>query len=68
MICGSLQAMNTTFRHQPNPFPQPRFARKNLNSWELNVAHQVAKNSFNNDGNVVGLLDFNGQPTYLKDL
>jgi hypothetical protein len=66
MICGSLQAMNTTFRHQPNSFPQPRFARKNLNSWEFNVAHQVAKNSFNNDGNVVGLLDFNGPTNLLK--
>lgn len=62
----SLQAMNTTFRHQPNSFPQPRFARKNLNSWEFNVAHQVAKESFNDDGDVVGLLDFNGPTNLLK--
>ncbi len=62
----SLQAMNTTFRHQPNSFPEPRFATKNLNSWEFNVAHQVAKNSFNDDGNVVGLLDFNGPTNLLK--
>ncbi len=61
-----LQAMNTTFRHQPNSLPQPRFATKNLNSWELNVAHQSAKNSFNDDGNVVGLLDFNGPTNLLK--
>lgn len=61
-----LQAMNTTFRHQPNSFPQPRFATKNLGSWELNVAHQVANHSFNGDGNVVGLLDFNGPTNLLK--
>ena len=58
--------MNTTFRHQPNSFAQPRFATKNLSSWEFNVAHQVAKNSFNKNGNVVGLLNFNGPTTLLK--
>ncbi len=66
LFSTSLQAMNTTFRHQPNSFPQPYFARHNLGSLELKIAHQVAKNSFNHDGNLVGLLDFNGPTDLLK--
>jgi hypothetical protein len=63
---GSLNAMETTFRHQPTSFPQPRFARNNLGSFEFRVAHDSAKSSFNQQGNVVGLLDFNGTADLLK--
>ena len=58
--------MESTFRHQPTSFPQPRFSRKNLGSFELRVAHDTAKNSFDAQGNVVGLLNFNGSTNLLK--
>lgn len=58
--------METTFRHQPTSFPQPRFARNYLGSFELRIAQDTAKNSFDAQGNVVGLLNFNGPTDLLK--
>lgn len=66
LSASSLNAMETTFRHQPTSFPQPRFARHNLGSFEFRVAHDTANSSFNKQGNVVGLLNFNGSTDLLK--
>jgi hypothetical protein len=66
LLTHCLKGMETTFQHQPTSFPQPRFARHNLGSFEFKVAQDTAKNSFDRQGNVVSLLNFNGSTNLLK--
>jgi hypothetical protein len=62
----SMCAMDTTFQTQTTLFPQPRFARENLNSWQLSISQNKATNSFNREGETVALLNFNGPQELLK--
>ena len=58
--------MDSTFRHPTTSFPQPRFARKNLGSFELRIEHDQAKNAFGPQANLTALLNFNGPIDLLK--
>jgi hypothetical protein len=60
------KAMDTTFQTPSVAFVQPRFARKNLTTFEFYTSTSYAHESFDAIGNVVPLLNFNGPQTLYK--
>lgn len=61
-----LQAMDTIFQTPTVFFPQPRFARNNLGSFEFVVSDNIAKQSYDGRGQTVALLNFNGTQDLFK--
>ncbi len=60
-------SMDTTFQDPTNiNFLVPRFARKNLSTFEFAVSDNVALKSFDNQGNSVPLLNFAGNQELFK--
>lgn len=58
LIPSTALGMWTTFQSPTPCFPQPRYARNNLTSWELIFYSNKASESYNSCGQIVPLLNF----------
>lgn len=61
-----LRAMDTLFQSPTVFFPQPRFARHNLGSFDFSASNNTASQSYDGRGQTVALLNFNGTQSLLK--